>query len=127
MKINATSANAEARLDKELEKVQAKCTARTITGSEIVEALESITESFEIAKVKLNGCTVTVDLNAQQFPNAYRYIPESTHFIAENHGGKWTVIDVYRGQTRSSSNRCVAVLTDEAKGAIIESHSHFDF
>lgn len=106
-------------LDKELYMVQTRCSARTIQPSDIIRALDKIERSWGIPKKYMIGCKVSVDINAQSFPNAYHGIPESTKFTAEYKAGSWRITDIRRGHVRSATNAVLATLTDEAKQAIL--------
>lgn len=112
-----------AKLTEELDNVQKRCSARTITAREIFDELVSIENKLGIAKCHMNGIRVTVDLNARSFPNAYKYIPESTHFNAELRSGKWRITDIRRAQTLRPTVGHNIELTEEAKEAIIKSLS----
>ena len=125
LKISAKSETAEARLNEALDELQKRCSARTISGENILYALEEIEHHLDIPKVQMDGITVCVDLWAQNFPSAYHFTPESTFFCAENHKGKWTITEVYRSYTRRLSQRVVCQLSDSAKEAILKAHSTF--
>lgn len=116
----------EEKLNAAIAATEGRATARTITASDIIDALEIVEETLGIPKTSMNGIVAYVDVHAQHFPNAYRYRPESTHFAAERTSSGWKVIEIYRGTTNSPSNRYYVKLTDKAKEKIIESKTHFD-
>ena len=93
-----------------IEAAEGRATARTITPEDIAEALEQITERILLLSTRKDatGTTVEADPNAQQFPNAYRYIPESTHFTAELKAAGWKVTKVFRSRCWSTT---AAVIT----------------
>lgn len=108
-----------------LNDVQKKCKARKIDFNDIINVTKKVEKHLDIKKKDLEGIQITVDVNAQEFPNAYKYIPYSTFFNAIYRNKKWRLTDVYREMT----NRRYAVnikLTDVAKNAIIANKSVID-
>ena len=108
-------------LSADLNTLQKRCAARTIDPSDVIESLNRYMAALRISKTAAVGIKVTVDPNAQSFPNAYRYIPESTLFDAEYTEKGWVVSNVRRGTTHGAAGMYHATLTDKAKAAIIES------
>lgn len=103
---------------------EGRATARTITPEEVVSALYMITEKLGFLPRKyMEGVAVDIDYHAQDFPHAYKYTPESTHFCAVYKRGSWRVIDIYRATTRRASQAYRVDLTDAAKEAIIAHYS----
>lgn len=81
-----------------IEQAEGRSTARKITYKDIVRALEEVEEHITRFSTKTDaiGTVVHVDWNAQKFPNAYKYTPESTHFDAELKSGGWKITKIYR-------------------------------
>lgn len=102
---------------------EGRATARTITPEEVVSALDIVERKLDLPKKHLDGVTVDIDYHAQDFPRAYKYTPESTHFCAVYKRGSWRVIDIYRATTRRASQAYKVDLTDAAKEAIIAHYS----
>lgn len=100
---------------------EGRATARTISASRILDILEGIEYRLHISKKALEGVTVHVDDHAQKFPNSYKYVPESTHFIAVYKAGTWRVTDIHRGTCTTCES--TVDLTDAAKAAIIDRFS----
>ena len=123
--IIAVSANAE-KLNAAIIAAEGRATARTISAEDIFDALEAIEDKLDIPKAHMVGIIAKVDVNAQTFPNAYRYRPESTHFEAIRTAKTWKITDIWRDTTHGPSTRYVLTLTDKAKGSIIDSRMHFD-
>ena len=119
MKINITN---EAKLTEAIKAAEGRATARTVTAKDIVYTLGKIGNG--IAKVKLNGTKVHYT-GAEHFPSAYKYRPESTHWIAENVKGKWYVTDIFRADcpNRATWNTSVEY-SEEAKEALIDKMSY---
>lgn len=106
-------------LTKILDEVQRRCSARIITARNICWALARIGGKLDITKKAMDGVTVAVDLNAQNFPGKYKGTPYSTIFEARYKSGSWRITDIYRAETRAQSKGCTVSLTEEAKAAIL--------
>lgn len=122
MKINIDNTE---KLTAAIKEAEGKATARTIEATQIQYTLHEIEAG--IAKKKMSG-TLVHYTGAEHFPNAYKYRPESTHWIAENINGKWYVVAIYRDTcpNRSSYNTEVEY-SETAKQAILENASHCYF
>ena len=105
-------------LASKLAEVQERAKARLISAERILLTLTDVEETLGIPKKAMNGISVTIDDNAQRFPNAYKGIPESTQFTAEYKNG-WRVTDICRAPTRSPSRRVTVEHTDESRAALI--------
>lgn len=99
---------------------EGRATARTITCQDIMDACENILLRYYglgASLADLDGMTVSINVNAQDFPKAYKYTPECTWFDAMFHGGKWRLTNVYRftcGRTNG-----VVRLPQDAKTSIM--------
>ncbi len=113
------------KLEKAIKEAEGRATARTITVSDIMESLRYIEKKLGVPKKALEGCKIYVDINAQDFPKAYKYIPESTHFSAEFVHGSWRITNISRGQIRKPSKRYLVDLTEDAKKAILGEYEEF--
>lgn len=100
MKINL---NKHDSIQAELDRVQKLAMVRTINLTELLAAVERIEVKLShiLHKKDWKGARVTVDLNAQSFPNAYKGIPESTVFQIEKFASGWYLIAMRRERTRS--------------------------
>ena len=103
----------------EIKHAEGKSTARTITAGEIKTTCEKIEKNLKITKKALNGTSVVVDICAQSFPHAYKFVPESTHFKAAYKNGAWRITNIYRAAC--SYPEVHLTLTESAKIAIFES------
>jgi len=118
MKIRIDATHAE-KINAAIKAAEGKATARKITADDIIDCVDRINRHLGIPKCKMDGCAAYCDVNAQRYPNAYRGIPQSTQFRAENIRGNWYLTDV----SRCNQTGTVAVLldlTDAAKAAILE-------
>lgn len=108
------------KINDAIKAAEGRATARTITAETIFSRLARIA----VPKSRLDGTTVHYD-GAEHFPSAYRYRPESTHFTAENKGGKWYLVDVWRDTCPNRySHDTIVNYSESAKAWIIESASH---
>ena len=104
---------------------EGRASVRVITPDDISNAIISIEKKLSITKKAMDGVSAEVDYNAQHFPNAYKYTPESTFFEAAYRKGTWYITNIYRGRTRGASNAISLYLPDAAKTAIVTSHTNF--
>ena len=107
----------------ELDAVQARCTSRTITPLRILDELLDIEDALGIPKKAMDGVSVSVDANAQNFPSAYKFTPESTRFKAVYRGGCWRITDIRRDRTRRESQKVVVSHTEASRAALIDKYS----
>ena len=124
MKINITEKNMD-KLQNLLDCLQKRMTSRTITAKDILEATEDIERRLDIPKARMTGITAVVDMNAQDFPRAYKYTPQSTLFALTKTETGWAVTDIWRDECHRSNRGFTLSLTDEAKKAIIDRISIF--
>lgn len=113
------------RLDREISEVQKRTSEREIDVNDLFRAISEVENKLGIPKCCMIDIKVYVDMNAQEFPNAYRHTPYSTQFTMRKTAKGWNLIDIKRGVCKRPSNRYVLVMGDEAKNAIIESKTHF--
>lgn len=111
------------KLQDEINEVQKRSKVRTVTVDQIVNALIEIDNLLEIPVKAKEGLFVEVDVNAQNFPRAYKYTPESTHFYAAFSKGSWRVVDIRRETTLREKSRIVIHHTAASKEALIERFS----
>ena len=115
--MNINVANIE-KLTEAIAKAEGRATARTITAQDIIKTLDKI----KVPKSRLHGTKVYYD-GGQHFPNAYKYRPESTHWMAENKHGKWYVTAICRATCPNRSNSGSIEFSEEAKAWIVENAS----
>lgn len=111
---------------KKLEEVQKRCSCRTITVEEVQNKLNEYFNELGISKKNMIGTIIKdCDLNAQSFPSAYKYTPESTHISAEYKSKGWVITDIWRGKTNAPSKVIISELSTTAKEALIEKYQVF--
>lgn len=124
MKIIIRESNRE-KIEKALEDIQKRCTMRNIDFDDLLKIIKDIEETLGIPKKRMLGIEADVDYNAQDFPRAYKYTPESTHIIIEKVSSGWALRYIIRDRCRSANRKYMLTLTDDAKEAIIESKMCF--
>lgn len=112
------------KVQKELDNVQKLSKARTVSIKDIKEFLEKAVEKLGIPKKYMNGISVTIDVNDQDFPAAYSYTPESTIIQAVYKNSNWKITDIYRGRTRGAGKEICCRLTDEAKEKVLDKYKY---
>ncbi len=117
MKIIVTN---QEKLNAAIREAEGKATVRTVSATGIIMVLNKV--GSNIAKSKLSGTKVHYD-GGQHFAKAYKYTPESTHWIAENIKGKWYITDIYRGICPNKTKNTHVEYSETAKQAIIENAS----
>lgn len=118
MKIIVKDSNKD-KLDAAIRSAEGRATARTITADIIIRTAERITRYLSIPKKHMIGIVADVDYNAQDFPRAYKYTPESTRFLMEYTASGWAVYAIDRNTTRRASQAVIFTFTEEAKAEIL--------
>lgn len=119
--------DARSRVDEIIKAHDGAAKVRTLSASDMCKALESVTQTWDISKAKMRGCSVSIDTHAQTFPRAYRFIPESTIFSAVFTASGWAITDICRGPCRSPGVGVRADLTDDARAAILARMTAFPY
>lgn len=122
---NADFIAAAEKVTAEIKAVEGKATVRLVDAADIVRYLRKVEAELDIAKKWMEGVKVSIDPNAQNFPNAYKYEPMSTQFDAEFRKGHWVLTDVYRADCRRYGHRNRVILTEDAKREILKRYEAF--
>lgn len=101
--------------------MEGRATARTVAAKDILKAIEDLEHKLGILKKDMEGITAVIDVNAQDFPRAYKYTPDSTIVEIVCKKSSWSLVSVERGWTRSTKHKYAVKLTPEAEQAIIDS------
>ena len=123
MKINVKN---EKQINEALNKVNAK--VRNASYQSVVAIVFQIEKKLEekgLPKKYWTGLRFWVDINAQKFPNAYKWSPDSTQFVVERFASGWFVTRVGRMHCSEKKVTLASVLTDEQKQAIVENFKKF--
>lgn len=114
------------KLEAGLSEVQSDCKARLLSLDNLLECIELAENVIfgygwhKITKKDLEGTRVLLDPHAQDFPNAYKYIPESTQAEVVYTRGTWRIAEVSRDICKAGKHECTIYLSDSAKSAIIK-------
>lgn len=115
------------QLAEAIKAAEGRAKERRISVDDVIDALAEVDERLNIISTRTDaiGTTVHVDVNAQRFPKAYKYVPESTHFFAELKRDGWRIVSISRGKTNGPSGRITIELTAATKARIVERASTF--
>jgi hypothetical protein len=104
MKINVTRTE---KLTAAINDAQARASVRTIVAADVEWAIGGIEQRLKGLMYKKDwaGLVFDCDMNAQEFPGAYKGTPESTHFTLERGATGWFVTAIYRGECRRPTQR----------------------
>lgn len=120
MNIAITEKNSD-RINEAIRKEEGRATARTVTAKDILKAVEDLEHKLGIRKKDMTNITAVIDVNAQDFPRAYKYTPYSTIVVIVRKKSGWNLVNVERDWTRSPKQKYTVKLTPEAERAIIDS------
>ena len=107
------------KLDKAIDAAEKRARVRKITSEDIAKGCRMAETRMGIFRKYMDGVTISVDMNAQNFPSCYNGFPESTHFDAINRRGKWYVTNIYRSRCCHAGHEVEIKLMDAAKVAVI--------
>lgn len=108
---------------KELDAIQQRCKVRIIDANDLFKAIVVYEKSLNyfLSYKDMKDATVEIDLNAQDFPNAYKYAPYSTIAKVRCSGAhSWTILSIKRDITQKNIYECKN-FTDLQKMQILES------
>ena len=123
MKINVKN---EKQITEALDKVNAK--VRNASYQSVVAIVFQIEKKLEekgLPKNLWSGLAFLCDFNAQKFPNAYKWSPDSTQFILTRFPSGWFVPRVTRTYCGTKKIALVTPLTDKQKEAIVNNFYSF--
>ncbi|MBQ2049732.1 MAG: hypothetical protein II493_04905 [Spirochaetales bacterium] len=106
-----------------IKQVEGRATARLITAEKVISEILKLEQRMDITKKAMEGTSAVLDLNAQDFPNAYKYTPESTQVDLLFKSGSWRIVAIYRGTCHRSGHKWGLKLSDTAKSAILDKAS----
>ena len=121
-----------AALHAELDKLNAiiageegRAKERRIDARMVCEAIEQIEDRLSLPKKCMEGIIAEVDMNAQDFPSAYKWKAQSTRLRMEYRKGSWRILSIYRADCRREKARYMLALTEDARQAILDRHTVF--
>lgn len=112
----------ESKIQQMIDDAQGRATARVIDINDILNATVKIEAVLNVPKKYLEGIVYSVDMNAQDFPNAYKYVPDSTHFVLTYIKGSWRVSDIARCACRRYGHmfECQNMPEETAKAIVMK-------
>ena len=123
MKINVTN---EQKITEAFDAVNAKVRNADHTSVKaIINIIEKSLTKKGLPKNLWSGLAFWCDINAQKFPNAYKWTPESTQFILTRFPSGWFVTRVTRTSCGTKMIAIVTPLTDKQKEAIVNKFYSF--
>ena len=120
MKIKITKEN-EIKLYDEIEKAEGpRVKERRLKVWLMIKVMDEFQNRLDqlMYKKDQNGIEVRIDVNAQHFPGAYKWAPESTVFWAKKTASGWYLADVKRWDCRA--DRYTFCFSDELKAKIAD-------
>lgn len=88
--------NKKEKLREWIQEAQGRATVRLIKEDDIYRWLDLVESRLGITKKAMQDVYVCIDPNAQDFPRAYKYTPESTQFAAYYKNGSWRILAIKR-------------------------------
>ena len=113
------------KIEKALDEVQKRCSARTIDFNDILAELNAVDKQFSTVCTKkaFEGTEVLIDVNGQNFCRAYKFSAYSTQFRAVYLKRKWRIMYIGRDICKSYNQRWHIILSDTAKECILHEYS----
>lgn len=108
-----------------IKEVEGKASARLASAADLADALLEIEKKLSITKKAMEGIATYIDVNAQDFPSAYKYRPMSTQFFCEFRNGYWRLKNIVRDDCEKAGQKFRLSLTDAAKDAIIHRYNYW--
>lgn len=113
------------RIAAALEEVQKRSKERTITVDQIMATPARLMDNYDIPAKAFDGSEFSIDLNAQDFPNAYKYRAQSTQYEIKHYSGTFHLMDIERNDTRRAYHTVKAKLSETTKKAILDKAEDF--
>ena len=116
----------DAEIQLQLDKANHLARTRTVDIEDVYDAVYVLERKLEdCTKKSMEGLTVNVDLNSQDFPNAYRGVPMSTQFTLVYEKRSWRFVCAER--MRCGVSKCYDVtLTDAMREGLLKQFESFN-
>lgn len=116
----------DAEVQSQLDAANRLARTRTVDIDEVYGAVTVLERKFEdCTKKSMEGLTVNVDLNSQDFPNAYRGVPMSTHFTLVYEKRSWRFVRAERSRC-GEFKRYDVTLTDRMREELLKAFESFN-
>lgn len=117
----------DVELQSQLDKANHLARTRTVDIDDVYGAVAVLERKFEdCTKKSMEGLIVHVDLNSQDFPNAYRGIPLSTHFVLIYEKRSWRFIRAERLRCGGNNRYEVSYLPDPMREELLKRFKSFN-
>lgn len=111
----------------QLDKANHLARTRTVDVDEVYGAISVLEQKFkDCTKKSMEGLIVRVDLNAQCFPNVYRGVPMSTHFMLTYEKRSWRFVRAERLRCVGPCRYEVVYLPDPMCEELLRDYRSFD-
>lgn len=116
----------DAEVQSQLDKANYLARTRTVDIDDVYDAVYILERKFEdCSRKSLEGLTVNVDLNSQDFPNAYRGVPMSTQFTLVYEKRSWRFVRAERLKC-GEYKRYDVTLPDAMREELLKSFESFN-
>lgn len=116
----------DAEVQSQLDAANYHARTRTVDIDEVYGAVTVLERKFkDCTKKSMEGLTVNVDLNSQDFPNAYRGVPMSTHFTLVYEKRSWRFVRTERSRC-GEFKRYDVTLTDPMREELLKAFESFN-
>lgn len=116
----------DAEVQSQLDAANHLARTRTVDIDEVYGAVTVLERKFEnCTKKSMEGLTVNVDLNSQDFPNAYRGVPMSTQFTLVYEKRSWRFVSAERSRC-GEFKRYDVTLTDPMREELLKAFESFN-
>lgn len=117
----------DVELQSQLDKANHLARTRTVDINEVYGAVTVLERKFaDCTKKSMEGLIVHVDLNSQDFPNAYRGVPMSTQFVLVYEKRSWRFIRAERSRCGEFRRYEVTYLPTPMREELLKRFKSFD-
>ena len=119
MKINIKN---QTKVEKAIENAQPNAKVRTIDYKDIIKSVDKLQNRLDALMLRKDqvGAVCLIDPNAQDFPGAYKWAPESTGFEVIRYPSGWFITQLIRCGCATANNQYYLKLTDSQKIAMVD-------
>lgn len=116
----------DAEVQSQLDAANHLARTRTVDIDDVYDSVYILERKFDgCTKKGMEGLTVHVDWNSQDFPNAYRGVPMSTHFTLVYEKRSWRFVSAERSRC-GESKRYDVTLTDLMREELLKAFESFN-
>lgn len=116
----------DAEVQSQLDEANYLARTRTVDVDDVYDAIYLLERKFDgCTKKSMEGLTVNVDWNSQDFPNAYCGVPMSTHFTLVYEKRYWRFVRAERSCC-GKFDRFSVMLTDAMREELLKHFESFN-